>query len=202
MRSVNPQIHPQQHHQHPHHIELQEVQASRIAVDPSGQFAALAGPKELTVFALDQPIQLHTFPLNIRSDPAGLAWHPDDPGQLAVVRHTRCELLKWDLVEGRLSFLHSLGGYVRPITSFDWSPCHPHLLVTASADQFRAICVWDLRDLTRPTRAIESLSAPSVIKWSRVVQAKFACSHRNEIRLWDLRTFLIATILTPRFRLT
>lgn len=46
---------------------------------------------------------------------------------------------------------------MRPITSFDWSPSHPYLLATSSADQFRAICVWDVRDLTRPARAIESL---------------------------------------------
>ncbi|THD25399.1 hypothetical protein D915_003975 [Fasciola hepatica] len=186
MRSTNPQD----------HIELPEVQASRIAVDSSGQFAALAGCRDLTVLAFDQPNQLHTLPLNSRSEPTGLSWHPDNTGQLAVVRYNRCELLKWDVTVGRLSICHGLGGYVRPITSFDWSPCHPYLLVTSSADQFRAICVWDLRDLTRPARAIESLSAPTVIKWNRIVQEKFACCHRNEIRLWDLRTNVPEQYLT------
>lgn len=43
------------------------------------------------------------------------------------------------------------------INSLDWSPVHPFLIATTSADQFRAICVWDLRDMSRPVRSMESL---------------------------------------------
>ncbi|KAF6776097.1 hypothetical protein AHF37_04446 [Paragonimus kellicotti] len=85
----------------------------------------------------------------------------------------------------------TLGGYVRPITSFDWSPVAPYLLVTSSADQFRAICIWDPRDLSRPAHAIESLSDPSIVKWNRLSNHYFASAHRSGIRLWDLRVSLM-----------
>lgn len=41
--------------------------------------------RDVTVLAFDAPSQLHALPLNSRSEPAGLSWHPDNPGQLAVV---------------------------------------------------------------------------------------------------------------------
>ncbi|CAH8458433.1 unnamed protein product [Heterobilharzia americana] len=90
----------------------------------------------------------------------------------------------------------SLGGYVRVINSLDWSPIHPFLLATTSADQFRAICVWDIRDLSRPVRAMESLSSPVIVKWNRFLGGKFATCHSSGIRIWDLRTIVPEQYLT------
>ncbi|KAA3672664.1 WD repeat-containing protein 59, partial [Paragonimus westermani] len=187
----------------PQSIDLGNAQATHIAVDQSGQYAALsrhATALELTVLSFARPTQTHCFPLNLKRDPVGLKWHPNDTNQLAVVRHNRCELLFWNTTKMQLSSVCTLGGYVRPITSFDWSPVAPYLLVTSSADQFRAICIWDLRDLSRPAQAIESLSDPSVVKWNRLSHHYFASAHRSGVRLWDLRVSIMFLFRFPRFR--
>ncbi|CAL8101976.1 unnamed protein product [Calicophoron daubneyi] len=168
-------------------IELSNVQATRIALDPSGQHIALAGVHDLTVLSLERSSQPHSISLNAKSDPAGLQWHPNDSSRLAVLRNNRCELLLWDAIEGRVSVSHRLSGYVRPLSSLNWSSLQPYMLATSSADQFRAICLWDLRDLSRPARAIESLSPPNLIKWNKTQSLKFASSHRSSIRVWDMR---------------
>ncbi|KER24863.1 hypothetical protein T265_14328, partial [Opisthorchis viverrini] len=153
---------------------------------------------ELCVLCLDQPSTAHRYPLNLKSDPTGLSWHPTEPSLLIVVRFNRCELLHWDHSSLCLSSIQFLGGYVRPITSFDWSPIHPNLLSTSSADQFRAICIWDVRDLCRPVRSIESLSDPTIIRWNRLSSHCFATLHRSGIRLWDLRKNIPEPYLTDQ----
>ncbi|XP_018648670.1 hypothetical protein Smp_154620 [Schistosoma mansoni] len=112
---------------------------------------------ELVICPLKHPSQYSGFSLPSKLGCSGLAWHPNDHTKLAIARRNRCELLLWDVNECRLSTNTSLGGYVRVINSLDWSPVHPFLIATTSTDQFRAICVWDLRDMSRPVRAIESL---------------------------------------------
>nr|CAH8822379.1 unnamed protein product [Trichobilharzia regenti] len=169
-------------------LELKGFQISQIAADATGRFVALCGTNELVLSPLKNPSNYSAFSLPSKSGCSGLAWHPNDSTRLAVVRSNKCELLVWDANECRLSTSTSLGGYVRVINSLDWSPMHPFLLATTSADQFRAICVWDLRDLSRPIRAMESLSSPILVKWNRFLSGKFATCHSSGVRVWDLRT--------------
>ncbi|KAH8851487.1 WD repeat-containing protein 59 [Schistosoma japonicum] len=168
-------------------LELKGFQISQIAADPIGRCVALCGINELVISPLKHPSQYSAFSLPSKLGCSGLAWHPNDHTKLAIARSNKCELLLWDANECRLSTNTSLGGYVRVINSLDWSPVHPFLLATTSADQFRAICVWDLRDMSRPVRAIESLSSPVIVKWNRFLSGKFATCHSSGVRTWDLR---------------
>ncbi|CAH8452361.1 unnamed protein product [Schistosoma bovis] len=169
-------------------LELKGFQISQIAADPIGRCVALCGTDELVICPLKHPSQYSAFSLPSKLGCSGLAWHPNDHTKLAIARSNKCELLLWDVNECRLSTNTSLGGYVRVINSLDWSPVHPFLIATTSADQFRAICVWDLRDMSRPVRSMESLSSPIIVKWNRFLSEKFATCHSSGVRTWDLRS--------------
>ncbi|CAH8450575.1 unnamed protein product [Schistosoma turkestanicum] len=169
-------------------LELKGFQISQIAADPIGRCVALCGNDGLVISPLKHPSQYSAFSLPSKLGCSGLAWHPTDHTKLAIARSNKCELLCWDANECRLSINTSLGGYVRVINSLDWSTVHPFLLATTSADQFRAICVWDLRDMSRPVRAMESLSSPVIVKWNRFLSGKFATCHSSGVRTWDLRS--------------
>nr|VZI07143.1 unnamed protein product [Spirometra erinaceieuropaei] len=169
-------------------FSLPDVQATVMGVDCTGRYVLLTGRDNSLVVDLDSPYEYAIFDSHDSGvDPTVLEWHRTDPSQVAVAHSNVCDVLSWSANESRLSHLVTLRGYIRPISGLDWCPHQPNLLATSSLENFRAICIWDLRDASRPVRTTESLSPSCLVRWNPLQDFKYVTGHDCMLQFWDLR---------------
>ncbi|GAA48616.1 WD repeat-containing protein 59 [Clonorchis sinensis] len=105
---------------------------------------------ELCVLCLDQPSTAHRYPLNLKSDPTGLSWHPTEPSLLIVVKNIPEPYLTDQTADS-----NGRGSLPPSISDFNWSPLSAYELCSIS--QRGVLCVWDIRQPNSPRDKLRSV---------------------------------------------
>lgn len=167
-------------------VQYGNLMATTLACDCTGQFAALCGPKTIALVNLDNPNEiLKTFTRNSRHRFCCVQWNPFYSHIFLVANSQLVELWLWDAAGNSGCQKTTLKGHTLQVNDFDWSPIDQNLAATCSADT--NTCLWDVRDVRRPTSTLQSVVCPSQVKWNRLCESILATTHEGDLKIWDLR---------------
>lgn len=136
-------------------MNLEDLQATALSINYSGQYLLLAGRRHLALKNLDdyrEPLLLFNRNSKFEVSCAEFAIRENSSTFCAIATSQLIEVLKW--TESSPVLEHSLRAHTRVVTDIDWHSKHPYMLATCSIDTYTHL--WDLRD---PKRPILSLSA-------------------------------------------
>ncbi|XP_056008866.1 GATOR complex protein WDR59-like isoform X4 [Ostrea edulis] len=166
--------------------KLQDVQASAMAVDCLGVWAALAGRRAVTMVNLKKPKEKPIkSPRQSKWDVSCVQWnpHPSHAHLFVTAYNQRLDLCSWK--DANISHICSMKGHSRTLSDVGWCPFDVNVIASCSVDTY--INLWDVRDPKKPTTSFQTVSGAYQVKWNRVTNNIFATTHEGELRIWDTR---------------
>ncbi|XP_062593014.1 GATOR2 complex protein WDR59-like isoform X3 [Saccostrea cucullata] len=166
--------------------KLPDVQASAMALDCLGEWAALAGRRAITMVNLKKPKEKPIkSPRQSKWDVSCVQWNPiSSHAHLFVTAYNqRLDLCSWK--DSNISHICSMKGHSRTVSDVGWNPFDVNVVASCSVDSF--INLWDIRDPKKPSQSFQTVSGAYQVKWNRVTSNMFATTHEGELRIWDIR---------------
>ncbi|XP_059167950.1 GATOR complex protein WDR59-like isoform X2 [Physella acuta] len=165
--------------------EFKDIQASAMAVDCIGQWALLAGRKNLAFVDLTKtPHTSVKVTRQSKWDISCVQWNGHASHAYRFVTACNQRLDVFDFRDGSASHCCSLKAHSRNISDVDWSPFDVNIVASCSVDTYTYF--WDVRDSKKPVKSFQSVCAYQV-KWNKVTNNLFATTHDGDVRIWDPR---------------
>ncbi|XP_014674400.1 PREDICTED: WD repeat-containing protein 59-like [Priapulus caudatus] len=166
--------------------EYRDLQATAMGVDRTGQYAILAGRKQLAIVDLDDPIEkVRRIARHSKYEVGVVQWNPHESHRdlFVVASNQSAEISCWlaDKVESK----GMLKGHTRVISDLDWSYFDADWVATCSVDTY--IYLWDIRDTRKPAVSLSAVAGASQVKWNKKSCNLIATAHESDVRIWDQR---------------
>ncbi|XP_059167958.1 GATOR complex protein WDR59-like isoform X10 [Physella acuta] len=166
--------------------EFKDIQASAMAVDCIGQWALLAGRKNLAFVDLTKtPHTSVKVTRQSKWDISCVQWNGHASHAYRFVTACNQRLDVFDFRDGSASHCCSLKAHSRNISDVDWSPFDVNIVASCSVDTYTYF--WDVRDSKKPVKSFQSVSGAYQVKWNKVTNNLFATTHDGDVRIWDPR---------------
>ncbi|KAI1307576.1 GATOR complex protein WDR59 [Halotydeus destructor] len=182
--------------------DLQDIEATSMALDATGRFAALAGQRNIVLADLDSSTVKKKVSRNSKWPVTCSEWSKLDKEHYAFGYSKVVEVYSfaketpsfvvgdysdglWSPPHTGLEPLVTLKGHTRNISDVNWSPTNNKIIATASHDS--TAMIWDTRDSKRACVTFSSLASTNQVKWSKVDEHVLATAHDADIRIWDRR---------------
>ncbi|KAL7011102.1 hypothetical protein ACKWTF_014090 [Chironomus riparius] len=169
-------------------MNLDDLQATALSINYTGQYLLLAGRRHLALKNLDnyaEPLQLFNRNSKFEVSCAEFAICNQSSAFCAIATSQLIEVLKWTEASPVLEY--SLRAHTRVVTDIDWHSKHPYMLATCSIDTYTHL--WDLRDPKRPILSLSAvcMSGATQAGFSRASGNFIATAHDGDLRIWDIR---------------
>ncbi|CAL1528069.1 unnamed protein product [Lymnaea stagnalis] len=166
--------------------EFKDFQASAMAVDCVGQWALLAGRKNLAFVDLNKPSQtVVKVTRQSKWDIGCVQWNRHASHAYRFVTACNQRLDVFDFRDASAVHLCSLKAHSRTVSDIDWSPFDVNVVASCSVDTFTYF--WDVRDSKKPVKSFQTVSGAYQVKWNKVTNNLFATTHDGDVRIWDPR---------------